>query len=409
MTTSSLDGVEQQSDGWLDQRFDHNAPGHADTMRERYAEMRKSCPVMHADTWGGFYVLSRHEDIVGVLKDHRKFSSASGITIPRMTQDTNAVPTESDQPDHTHYRRVLWPFLTPAAVAGYEDIVRKMVTELINDFIETGRADVIEQLAKPIPAMVTGVFFGFTAEEGRRLYHLIDVMGTVGPLDPERGRAAGAELYEMLQASLDAARQNPGDDVSSAIVTYDYEGRTFTNEESLGVLSTSTSGALSTTVGAIAHAVHLLWQFPEQRKMVVDNPELTVQAVEEILRMESPAHCPARTVTEKCKIEGVTLEPGDRVMMLYDSANYDTAVFEDPEVFRLDRSNNPHLAFGQGIHKCEGQHLARLELRVFIEEFLRRIPDYEVVSTPTTATIGGLCLINNLHISFPPGKQIDVP
>jgi cytochrome P450 len=398
--TASLDGIEQH--------FDHNAPEHAVGRRARYADLRQSCPVLHSDNYDGFFVLSRHRDIIRVLKNPRTFSSASGITIPRMTLAANSIPTESDEPDHSHYRRVLWPFLTPRAVAGYEGLVRRTVTELINDFIETGQADIMEQLAKPVPALVTGQFFGFTAEEGRRLYELLETMLAIGPTDPERGQAAGTELYAMYQASLDAARHSPGEDVSSAIVTYDYEGRTFSNDECLGLLLTATAGALATTVAAIGCAVRLLWEFPDQRRRLIEHPELSARAVEEVLRMDAPAHALLRTVTESCEVGGVTLESGDRVLLLYDSGNYDGGAFEDPEQFKVDRPNNAHLSFGHGIHKCEGQHLARLEIQVVIEEFLRRIPDYEVVSTPTLTTAGGVLGLANLHITFPPAAGVSV-
>jgi cytochrome P450 len=321
------------------------------------------------------------------------------------------IPTssESDEPEHTHYRRVLWPFLTPAAVAGYETRIRECVTELINEFIESGQAEIMSQLAKPVPAQITVQFFGFSAEEGRHIYDLLDtalVEGAGG--DRERAHGAVSEFFTILQTSLDAARRDPGNDVSSAIVTYDYEGKRFDESECLGVLTTAVAGALATTVGAIGHAVHLLWRYPDQRRRLVERPELVVSAVEEVLRMESPTHTLARTLTESCQVEGVTLAPGERVLLLVDSANYDDGAFEDPEQFQADRPNNSHLAFGYGIHKCEGQHLARLELKVVIEELTRRIPEYEVVGAPTICAQGGVLTPTSLRITFQPGKRVPV-
>jgi cytochrome P450 len=282
------------------------------------------------------------------------------------------------------------------------------VTELINDFIETGRADVLEQLAKPVPAQVTGQFFGYSAEEGLRIFELISTMTTESYHDVEQARVAAEELFALLQRSLDDARQNPSDDVSSTIVTYDVDGRTFDNDECLGVLRTSIGGALATTVSAIGYAVYLLWKNPDQRRRLVENPELSVSAVEEILRMESPVYATGRTLTQSTEVEGVTLDPDERVLLLYDSANYDDAVFEDPEEFRIDRPHNFHLTFGHGIHKCTGRHLARLEIRVVIEELVRRIPEYEVVGTPTFAARGGVHTPTDLHIAFPPGLRVPV-
>lgn len=390
----------------VEQHFDHYAPGHAQTMRSRYADLRQHCPVMHSQCYDGFWVLSRYRDVNRALQDHRTFSSASGITIPPLAFGIPGIPTESDQPEHTHYRRVLWPFLTPAAVAGYEDVVRRSVTELINEFIETGEADVMEQLAKPVPALVTGQFFGFTPEQGRHIYDLLDAVTTESAGDLEQAHAAACELMEILQSSLDVAREHPGNDVSSAIVTYDYEGKTFTNDECLGLLMTAIGGALATTVAAIGFAVHLLWRYPDQRRRLIEHPELVGSAVEEVLRLEAPGNALARTLTRHCEVDGVTLEPGDRVLLLVDSANYDNTAFEDAEQFKVDRPKNAHLTFGHGIHKCEGQHLARLELRVVIEELLRRIPEYEIVGTATIAHQGSVYTPTELHIAFPPGDRV---
>jgi cytochrome P450 len=388
-----------------EQHFDHHAPDHVATMRSRFAELRNTCPVAHSDAYGGFWILSRHHDVISALKANRTFSSASGVMIPSSPYPLRSVPTESDEPEHSHYRRVLWPFLTPAAVRAYEPLVRQTVTELIDGFIESGQADVMEQLAKPVPAQVTGQFFGFTVEEGRHIYDLKDTAlraSSMGNLT--RAQTASRELFDILQASLDTARQEPGDDVSSAIVTYDHEGKTFTNDECLGILNTAIGGALATTAGAIGHAIHLLWKYPEQRRRLVENPDLAASAVEEVLRMESPAHAGGRTVKESNEVEGVTLQPGDRVLLLFDSANYDESVFDEPDVLKVDRPNNPHVSFGHGIHKCEGQHLARLELRIVLEEFVRRIPVYEVTGTPIIS--GGAVLTPvDLHISFPPGAR----
>jgi cytochrome P450 len=192
--------------------------------------------------------------------------------------------------------------------------------------------------------------------------------------------------------------------VSTAIVNYDYEGRTFTDEECVGVLLTAIGGAIETTVSAIGFAVYLLGQFPEERRKLIDHPELVLSAVEEVLRMNSPVNASARTLKKPFEVEGVTLPAGDRVLLLVDSANYDDTVFEDPQQFRIDRPNNPHLTFGHGIHKCEGQHLARLELRVVIEELVRRLPEYEVVGTPVVE-FGQVVMPTNIHITFPPGQR----
>jgi cytochrome P450 len=389
----------------MEEHFDHNDPELVTTMRDRFARMRKTCPVMYSEVYDGFWVISRYSDVVAALQDHRRFSSADGIMIPsHKAVPVPAIPTASDQPLHMHYRRALWPFLTPGAVARYEPLVRETVTSAIDDFIETGRADVMKQLATPVPARVVGRFFGFSADEGVSLCEWFDTL--LSSRDEEEAQRAGAQIFEFCQASLDDARSHPGGNVSSAIVGYEGDGRRFTNEECLGLLFTSIGGALDTTVSAIGHAVNLLWRNPDQRNRLIQNSELSLSATEEILRMAAPAIGLARTVIQKCEIGDAVLAPGDRVLLLLDSANYDEDVFKEPEAFIVDRPNNPHVSLGWGIHKCAGQHLVRLELRVVVEELVRRVPDYEIVSTPTFTTTGQTHMPKNIHITFEPGPRL---
>ncbi|GAA1872009.1 cytochrome P450 [Pseudonocardia ailaonensis] len=394
----------------VEQNFDHNAPDFTETMRDRLADLRQKCPVMHSTAHDGFWVLSKHEDIVTALRDPGTYSSAKGIFIPRpVGQAVYGLPTESDEPDHSHYRRPLWKFLTPAAVRLYEPLVRRTVTELINEIIESGKADALEDLAKPLPAQITGQFFGYTAAEGRRIFELISTLTAESFGDKDQAREAATELLALFQRSLDEARKNPGDDVSSAIVTYDVDGRTFSDQECLGLLRSSIGGALATTVAAIGYAVYLLWKYPEQRRLLVEDPDLSSSAVEEILRMESPVYAVGRTVLQETEVDGLVIEPNERALLVYDSANYDPDAFDEPEEFRIDRPNNTHLAFGMGIHRCLGQHLARLEIRVVIEELVRRIPEYRVVGEPKFSAVAGVLTPVDLHIEFEPGERVPLP
>jgi cytochrome P450 len=195
------------------------------------------------------------------------------------------------------------------------------------------------------------------------------------------------------------------DDVLSAVVTHRFEGRGFTDEECIGIMFTSITGALETTVAGIALGLRIFGLNREVRDCLLAEPTGIARAVEEVLRMESPAQCPARTVTEAVDLNGMRMEPGDRVLLLFGSGNYDDDKFSDPRDFQIDRRPNSHLAFGHGIHKCVGQHLARLELRVAFEEILRRLPDYELVDAPTPNMRGGSTWgIDALRIRFTPGQ-----
>jgi cytochrome P450 len=320
-----------------------------------------------------------------------------------MANPLRMIPTESDEPLHTQYRSVLYPFLTPGAVKPYEPMVRRCVTDLIDGFIADGEADLLVQFAKPLPAQVISQFFGFTAEDGIHCYEWLCQMFTG---DPQAAMDGVTKFVGFLEEGLAKARANPVDDVLSAVVTHRFDDRGFTDEECVGIMFTSITGALETTVAGIALGLRIFGLNREVRDRLLREPASIARAVEEVLRMESPAQCPARTVTEEVEVNGMTMKPGDRVLLLFGSGNYDGEKFRNPEEFQIDRKPNSHLAFGHGIHKCVGQHLARLELRVAFEEVLRRMPDYELVDAPAPNLRGGSTWgIDALRVRFTPGPR----
>jgi cytochrome P450 len=388
----------------LRDHFDHTtARGDTQTLA-RYGSLRRSCPVTYSDRHNGFWAISRYQDIIEVLRKNKVFSSAGGIIIPGMANPLRMIPTESDEPLHTEYRSVLYPFLTPGAVKPYEPMVRRCVTDLIDGFIDDGEADVLVQFAKPLPAQVISQFFGFTAEDGIRCYEWLCQM-FMG--DEEAAVDGVTKFVGFLGEALDKARANPVDDVLSAVVTHRFDGRGFSDEECVGIMFTSITGALETTVAGIALGLRIFGLNRGVRDRLLAEPASIARAVEEVLRMESPAQCPARTVTEEVEVNGMKMKPGDRVLLLFGSGNYDDDKFSTPEEFQIDRRPNSHLAFGHGIHKCVGQHLARLELRVAFEEVLRRMPDYELIEAPTPNLRGGSTWgIDALRVRFTPGRRM---
>jgi cytochrome P450 len=223
----------------------------------------------------------------------------------------------------------------------------------------------------------------------------------------DRGSAEGAglEFFAFLQGLIDRARAEPSDDVVSAIVTARPDGEPFSARECLGLVFTTLTGALETTVSTIGSAVHLLATHPGVRRRLIEEPVLLARAVEEFLRMASPVQAFARTVTRDVDFHGHQMRAGDRVLMLYGSGNYDDERFPEPERFDLDRGRNPHLTFGHGIHKCAGQHLARLEIRVVVAELLARFPDFELASAVGPRMRGGVTWgFDEVRIRFLPAR-----
>ncbi len=380
--------------------FDASSPEYGNDIDESNRMLRQ-CPVVHSDQHGGFWVFSRHADVVAVMRNHKVFSSAAGIFIPPSSHLVPAIPTESDEPLHAQYRQILWPFLAPHAVAKYEAFIRATAVGLIDHVIDDGHMDVLGDFASPLPSRVTGQFFGMSGEDGERCWRWSAIMMEENVENPDLAKTAAVEFFEFLQETIDEARRNPGNTLIHAIVSGTVGGRPLSNDEVLGMLFTSIIGALETTVGAIALGVNLLGRYPDQRARLVADPSLMPLAVEEVLRIEPSAGAAARTVLAETEVAGVHLHPGERVQMLFRSANHDEAVFEEPESFQVDRGDDNHIAFGYGVHKCIGQHLARLEIQVAFEELLRRIPDFRVEGDPQPHMRGGISWgLSELEISW---------
>lgn len=385
--------------------FDHTTEGFADQSLAIYRTMRDSCPITHSDKHGGFWIVSKYETIVKILRQPEVFSSDDSVTIPAMAFPNRGIPTESDPPLHTDYRRVFMPFLTPAVVESYESRVRERAVALIDTFIGDGKADFVAQFATRLPGQVIAEFFGFDLHDGERCYQWFSTMMAPTDGDPATAMAAAQELLNFIVAVLDQARAEPKNNtLITSITTYVTKaGTRFSDEECIGLVFTAIGGALETTVSALTSIVVFLDRFPAVRAQLLADPSLVNDAVQEVLRMAPPAHCPARTVLRDIELGGISFKSGDRVLLLFASANYDDERFTDPEQFRLDRGRNPHITFGNGIHRCVGAPLAELEMRVTLEEVLKRIPDVHVVSGSGPAIRnGGTWGYQSLCVEFTP-------
>ncbi|CAJ1500559.1 cytochrome P450 [[Mycobacterium] burgundiense] len=386
--------------------FDHTTEGFSERALNVYREMRENCPITRSDQLGGFWVVSKYDTIIKILRRPDVFTSGEGIVLPALPFPSRGIPSESDPPQHTDYRSVFMPFLTPNAVAGYEPRVRERVGVLIDSFIGDGQADFIAQFAKRLPGQVIAEFFGFELDDGERCYEWLSTMMAPPDKDPSTAAAAGQNLLEFIVRVLTEARAEPKNDLISAIATHVTKaGTQFSDDECIGLVFTAIGGALETTVSGLASIVVYLNQFPEARAQLIADPTLVQPAVQEVLRMASPAHCPARTVHSDIEIDGISFKAGDRVLLLFGSANYDEERFTDPELFRLDRGRNPHVTFGHGIHRCVGAPLAELEMRVTLEEILKRMPDIQVVSQDgPDIRNGGTWGYESLGIKYTPGR-----
>ena len=356
----------------------------ADAPHEGYRQLLEECPVARAngtlDPTETVYI-SGYDDVCWAVRHPEIFSSAGAVEIG---QEQPLIPLQQDPPLHTSYRRLLNPPFTPKRIATLEPDVRRLVVELIDAFADRGHCDFNDEFATPLPSTIFLRLMGLPLSDLPMFLQWRDniVRPDVDPADfdaAEEIRArTGKEIKTYFEAAIDAAKADPGEGLLGELVHAEFEGRELTRDELLGISQLMLLGGLDTVTATLDCMITYLARHPERRRQLVEDPGVIPTAVEEMLRAETPVQVIARTVAQPVNVHGVDLKAGDPVMLVLGAANVDATVFGDPTSVDFDRDAARHVAFGGGNHRCVGAHLARLELRVALEEFHRRIPDYRI-------------------------------
>jgi len=347
-----------------------------------YAWLRRHAPVWF-DEPRGLWGVALHEDVQRVSKDPETFCS-SGSSRP----DAPAIPSmiNVDDPLHKRRRNLVNRGFTPRRVADHEPRIREICRELIAKVAPLGRCDFVKDLAAPLPMIVIGDMLGVAPEDRDRLLRWSDelIEGTSSTAPPEATQAAGrafGEYAEYHRRVVAERRARPGDDLISVLVRAEIDGERLSDDELLQESLLILVGGDETTRHVISGGMEALLRHPAQRAALAREPARIPVAVEEMLRWVTPIQNMNRTATRDVVLRGQRIRKGDKVLLLYASANRDETVFEAPERFDAGRDPNPHLAFGgYGTHHCLGASLARLELRVMFEELLAALPDLELAS-----------------------------
>jgi cholest-4-en-3-one 26-monooxygenase len=318
-----------------------------------------------------------------------------------------------DDPEHSRQRRLISRGFTPKRVRALTDHIRGLANEIIDEVRDRGTIDFVEDVAMHVPLIVIAEMLGLDPTTRDRLYKWSDAMmdgdGHMDPDDPVLLRASEAfvEYTSMCAELIEARRAQPRDDLIS-VLTHAYDAGELewsdetkalhthdelSNDELLMFLVLLVVAGNETTRNAISGGLRAFSQFPDEKARLLADPSLVDSAVEEILRYTSPVMSFIRTVTADHALHGVDLREGDRVMLLYQSANRDETVFDDPETFRIDRDPNPHVAFGFGPHFCLGANLARVEIKVLFQELFRRLPDLHAIDPGAPLTRGDSTLV----------------
>ena len=341
-----------------------------------FAWMRREAPA-YFDERGGVWGISRHADIKEISKDPDTYSNAGGI---RPDADAFPMMIDTDAPEHVRRRRLVSEGFTPGRIKEAEPGIRAICDSIIDKVCESGSADFVRDIAAPLPMIVIGDLLGVAPEDRDDLLRWSDdMLKSLGSPDPSATDLAAVAALEYATYITDVIEQRrrdgQSDDLIGTLVHAEIDGDRLEQEsliyESLLILI----GGDETTRHVISGGMYELLRHPDQLQALRDDRSLMTTAVEEMLRWVTPIKNMARTMTRDVELHGQTLLEGQKLLLLYPSANRDEQVFEDPEEFDITRSPNDHVAFGFGSHFCLGNRLARLELSVMFDQLLDRLPD----------------------------------
>ena len=403
------------SENWLDQ----------ERMHARMRWLRENRPV-HWSEPNQLFVVSRYSDVAYVSKNSDIFCSGQGV-LPGNPAKLGLI--DEDRPRHTQLRGLINRGFTPRMTRKLESVFRSITNEAIDNIAASGECDFVEDISVPLPLLLIAEMIGIRPEDRERFHRWSDAMihaqGAIG--DPETMARAGqafGEYAAYVSEIIEERRRQPEDDLISILVGAKEEGilvdrkdstetqRLGCNDEQLQLADDELImfcvllmvAGNETTRNAISGGMQLLIDHPDVRQQLLDDPSRIPAAAEEMLRLVSPVLSFGRTATQNTELRGQAIAKGQKVLILYPSANRDAEIFEEPERFLIDR-NPSHLAFGVGNHFCLGANLARMELRVAFQELLRRIPDMAYSrGGPEFAPSALVRSCSHMHVRFSPER-----
>jgi hypothetical protein len=366
--------------------FDHTDPEWIADPYPIWDELRATCPVAHSDRYGGTWLPVRHEDVAAVAYDTEHFTSRS-VVVSELRPGPDdlpapiglAPPITSDPPFHAMARRLLLPAFSPKRIAALEPFTRQLCGELLDAVAARKEFDAAVDYAQHIPLRVIVRMLGFPQEDAdvfRRFIRM--VLEDVGQSAEERqAQVDDGELDDYMNARIAEHLDNPQDDLTTFLLDAELDGNKLSPDHVRGTMVLLMIAGIDTTWSAIGASLWHLAQNPDDRRRLAAEPDLMATAIEELLRAYAPVTM-ARLVAEDFEFQGRPMREGDWLLLSFPAANRDPGFFPDADKVRIDRAENRHAAFGLGIHRCIGSNLARMELRVALEEWVKRYPDFEL-------------------------------
>jgi cytochrome P450 len=359
-------------------------------------DLRGECPIAHSDRWGGSWLPTTYEDVTAIARDPQRFSSREIIVVPPAEAPgsgaygpTPAAPISVDAPVHTWTRRQILPAFAPRAVDELEVFTRAWCRELMDVLASKKEADIAVEYAQQIPAQVIANMLGVPTNMKDQFTTWVRNTLEQGLQDPELRIKTRIELQDFFMEEIRKRRASGStDDLIGELVHAEHDGEPFPDGLIIGMCGLLLIAGVDTTWSGIGSSLWHLATHKEDRERLVQEPELIPSAVEEFLRAYSPVTM-ARIVNEDTEVNGCPMHAGDRILMAFPAANRDPKQFDRADEVIIDREHNRHVAFGAGIHRCAGSNLARMEMRVAIEEFLARVPDFELRDDAEVTWAGG--------------------
>jgi cytochrome P450 len=359
--------------------FDHTDPAWTENPFPIWEQLRAASPVVHTGRFLGCYMPTTYEAVKEIAYDTEHFSSRRVVVRdvrPEITQPSP--PITSDPPAHKPAKQLLLPPFTPDAMKKLEPRVRAICNELIDEFIGDGKCDAAARYTKHIPVRAIAHMLGIPEQDGDLFIKWIHEILELGIKDHATLMRALEEMSVYFAGHINARKTRPTDDLITTLMNAkDKDGKPLSDGHVLGSLRLLLIAGIDTTWSAIGSSLWHLAKTPADRERLLAEPELLPTAIEEFLRAFSPVTM-AREVVKETTVSGCPIKTGNMVLLSFPAANRDPAMFPDADKVVIDRKENRHAAFGLGIHRCVGSNLARMEMTVAIEEWLKRIPDFRL-------------------------------
>jgi cytochrome P450 len=364
--------------------FNHLDPAVAETAYDTLGAIRRGCPVARSGELDGFVLVTGYAEIREAARASDRFSAyvdgLGAAAVVTEMRDAVAPMFETDEDHHHQWRRLLQTFFTPAAAAAQAQYVRAVCREVLQELIPHGAGDLVGAYARQVPPLVIGRILGLAELE--RAWLSEHVRAFYGAETLTDAQQAGRIYADFLLGQIHQRRTQPTADLLSAMVNPQVDGHSADDDELVKMTMLMVAAGHLTTADACATALLHLLEDPPLRERITAEPAAMDAFVEELVRYEPAVAATGRTVTTETRLGGMPLFPGDRLLLAWGSANRDERVFDDGDVFRLDRDRGAaqHLGWGAGEHRCLGRHLARVELHVMLTELLRALPGLRLQS-----------------------------